>query len=378
MANQVKAKIKSLKIHWRYHKLITLQNQQTIPANRPGTSKILISFLIHTLIILSMTTCSGPERKKPVLKLWHADWKSIELNNAIIRFIAEHGYGYTVEMAEYTAKEQKNAIKNKKINIISELWGPNTKFWVKDYFKKKIILNLGEIFESGEVVYIIPKWVADKYSIRKIEDMKNHWQLFKNPGNPSKGIFYNAVIGWTAVEDNIVKFKYYGLYKHYDLNPLGASEALEAAYERAQKNHQPVFGYYWEPTALMGNYKWQILEEPEYNKECWIKINQAKKKKGLPSAGCACRSINTPPLKVVHSDLAKTAPDIVEMLKKMKTGTDPLNRSLAWIKNNQVTGWEDMAFYYLRENEKRWKTWVTPQACKKIQKKLAQNAPDRE
>ena len=37
-----------------------------------------------------------------------------------------------------------------------------------------------------------------------------------------------------------------------------------------------VFGYYWAPTALMGQYDWYILEEPAYDAEVWAEIMAAK------------------------------------------------------------------------------------------------------
>lgn len=43
---------------------------------------------------------------------------------------------------------------------------------------------------------MIPKWAHDQYGIDTVFDLNDHWELFKDPGDPSKGIFINCIDDW--------------------------------------------------------------------------------------------------------------------------------------------------------------------------------------
>ncbi len=62
--------------------------------------------------------------------------------------------------------------------------------------------------------------------------------------------------------------------------------------------------------------------------------------------------------------------DVVTMLKKMVVGLEPLNKTAAWAKENEVQDWELAAIYYLKTYEERWKTWVTDDAYRQIKDAL--------
>ncbi len=54
----------------------------------------------------------------------------------------------------------------------------------------------------------------------------------------------------------------------------------------------------------------------------------------------------------------------------MVVGLEPLNETMAWSSKNRVQNWEKAAIYYLENNEERWRSWVTPEAYKKITEAL--------
>jgi ABC-type proline/glycine betaine transport system substrate-binding protein len=74
--------------------------------------------------------------------------------------------------------------------------------------------------------------------------------------------------------------------------------------------------------------------------------------------------------KLAHKDLLGKAPDVVEMLRKMNVGFDPLNDTLAWANENEVEDWEETGIYYLQNYEDRWRTWVTDEAYERIKQAL--------
>ncbi len=329
----------------------------------------IVLFLL-TLVLLA-AGCGG---QKPVIKIHDGEFRSNSLNNAIAEFVIVEGYGYPVETVVLTTIALQEAMQTGDIDLRMEGWQQNYIDWYDDQVQRGNIVNLGMTYEGGPQFFVIPTWVAEQYNIRTIFDMKEHWELFKDPDDPSKGVIYNCLVGWQCAEINKVKLEAYGLARYYNVVSPGFSDTLEAAMARPQQGHEPVFGYYWAPTALMGAYDWYVLEEPPYSEECWEKVTAAREDESLRPVDEACAYETLPLEKLAHSGLLDKAPDVVEMLRKMNVGLEPINETLAWAKENGVEAgaWEAAAIYYLQNYEDRWKNWVTPEAYDKIKKAMGE------
>ncbi|MDO8749711.1 MAG: glycine betaine ABC transporter substrate-binding protein [Dehalococcoidia bacterium] len=333
--------------------------------------------LMAAIVSIMAMACGGGEGPattvpKPTIKLADRQWESIWLNNAIAKFVIEKGYGYPVETVQVSTPVMTVSLAKGDIDVELELWQQNIIDWYNRETVAGNVINLGLTFEEGPQFWIIPKWVAEQYNIKTIEDMKRPEvaKLFKDPEDPNKGAFINCVIGWQCAENNEVKMQGYGLDKYYNIITPGSSAALDAALAGAQRKHQPVFGYYWAPTWLMGAYEWQILEEPPFTEECWNKINAASNDKSLRPISGACAYASQPVEKGIHKGMLKKAPDVVEMLKKMNVGLEPINKTLAWAKETDVQRWDKVAIYYLKTYEARWKTWMPEENYTKVKTAL--------
>ncbi len=329
---------------------------------------IISKLLIYSFVlILLLSGCSG---RKYEIKLNNQNWRSIEASTSISKFIIENGYGYPVKVIETPIARLRDTLNNGEIDIITEVWLQN----MGDLFQKDLedgtIISLGNVVEDAQQFWMIPKWVAEEYEIRTVLDIGKHWKLFTNSENPGKGIFYGGVEGWSFCQINIVKIKTYGLDKYYDIVFVRNPETFNHFFINAQEKKQPIFGYYWAPTALMGLYDWYVLKEPEYNDTVWKKIQKEIDKEKPDAIDQVCSNKIFPLIKVVRSDFVKKAPEVVEMLKKMSFSLSDLNNIVAWMQQNNVEDSDSIARYYLANYEDIWKTWVTPEAYKKIRRSL--------
>lgn len=357
-------KRKTLGMFGCYRFIGALASRRKISIALIPTALMIIVILIGVYVYVS-----DEGGQKPTIKIHDGQWDSIRINNAIAEFIIEKGYGYPVETVVQTTQVMQMSIQKGEIDLVMEIWSLLYD-WRDEQIEEGNIVDIGMTVEAGPEFFIIPQWVAEQYNIKTVFDMKDHWQLFKDPENPSKGLFYNGIIGWAATKINVVKLEAYGLTKYYNIISPGSSDALETALARAQMNRQPVFGYYFAPNALMGAYDWYILEEPPYTDECWEKIGAAVEDESLRPIDNACAYQTSPLDKVAHKGMLEKAPDVVEMLEKMVVGLEPLNEILAWAKENNVQNWEEAAIYYLQNYENRWETWVTPEAHERINESL--------
>jgi len=310
--------------------------------------------------------------EKATIKFCDTQFESLWILNAIAEFIIEEGYGYPVEIIQMTTPIAQVSLSQGDAHVWIELWQQN---WIDNYIDelaKGNIENGGMIYEGGPQFFAIPKWMAEEYNIKTIFDMKDHWELVKDPEDPTKGAFINCIIGWQCAAINDVKLEAYGLTDYYNILSPGSSGAMEAALSGPQKKGDPVFGYYWAPTALMGMYDWYVLEEPEYNAEVWGQVIAAKDDPSLRPLSEACAYETIPIDKGFHKSLKQIAPDVREMLTKMMAGLDRINKTAAWSKENEVQDWEEAAIYYLNNWEDTWKTWVTDDAYTKIKAALVE------
>lgn len=329
--------------------------------------------LLLTAVVMAVTLVAGcaAEEEKPTIKFGDNQFESLWINDAIAKFIIEEGYGYPVETIEMTTSIAQVSLAQGDIDVWLEMWEQN---WLDNYNEEVAagnIENLGMIYEGGPQFFIIPQWMADEYNIVTIYDMKDHWELVKDPEDSSKGLFHNCIIGWQCQAINLVKLEAYGLLDYYNVLEPGSAGALEAALSGPQKKGDPVFGYYWAPTALMGMYDWYILEEPEYDADLWEQIIAAKDDPSLRPLSEACAYEVLPVNIGINPGLRDIAPDVVAMLEKMMVGLEAINRTAAWAKENEVQDYEKAAVWYLGEYEDDWKTWVTDDAYNKIKDALA-------
>jgi glycine betaine/proline transport system substrate-binding protein len=324
--------------------------------------------LLFTALVLMVTLVAGcgAEEEKPTIKFADRQWESMWLENAIAQFIIEEGYGYPTEAIQMTTATMQVAIVKGDVDVDIEAWQQNVIDWYNEHIAAGDIEELGFVLEGGPQFWCIPQWVHEEHNIDTVEDMKDHWDLFKDPEDPSKGLFINSITGWKCTEINDVKIEAYGLTEYYNVIEPGSAGAETAALAGPQKKSEPVFGYYWAPTALMGMFDWYILEEPEYDPEIGAKILAATEDPSLRPLDEACAYESVPLAIMANKELRGKAPDVVAMLEKFTVGLDRCNKALAWAEENEVQDWEKAAVWFLREYDRVWKTWVTTDAYNKI------------
>jgi len=308
--------------------------------------------------------------EKPTIRLADTQFDSLSINNAIAEFIIETAYGYPVVTERIDTPTFQDWLAKGLIDVQMEGWEQNVIDWYNGEIGKGTIENLGPIYEGGPQFFLIPESVHQEYGIATVSDMKERWELFKDPDDPSKGLFFNCIIAWQCAEINVVKLQAYGLADRYNIVTPGSSEELEGLLADEAQQGKPVFGYYWAPTALMGEYDWHILEEPPYSDACWDQVTAARENKSLRPIDAACAYETLPINKLAWAGFKEKAPDVYELLKRMNVGVEPLNETLAWVRANNIQDSSRAAAFYLGNFEDRWSAWMPEEKVEKVKKAL--------
>lgn len=332
--------------------------------------KWLMLLVVMVMTVSLFAGCTGEEKEKPTLTFYDGSWGSLWLSNNIAMFIIEEGYDYPCEEITISTDVMKLTLPKGEVLINMEQWYQNYPEWYQEQLDLGNIEALGYSLEGGPQFWCIPQWVHEEYGIDTVFDMKDHADLFPNPENPDKGMFINCKVGWACERLNRVKFEAYGLDEYYEIISPGTAGAEAAAMAGPQIKHEPVFGYYWAPTDLMGMYDWYVLEEPEYDADVWAKVAERSNDFELPNLTEACAYESVPMAINIYKSVRDDAPDVVAMLEKFNVGLDRCNKTLAFQMEHEINEWEAMAVWWLREYDSHWKSWVTTDAYNKIKTAL--------
>ena len=341
--------------------------------------KLLPLLLVAVLAMALLAACGGDDEStaaKPTIRFGDNQYESLWINDAIAAFIIENGYGYPTEEVPLTTQLTQVALAQGDVDIWIELWAEYFPDWLAEETAAGNVIDLDEVvmFE-GPGFWLIPKKLAEEHNIVTVEDMKRPEvvALFPDLEDSSKGLMTNCPIGSQCSKINPAKLRAYGLDEYYNTAEPGTQGAYDAIFAAAMKKGDPIFAYYWAPTSIVGKFidDLYILEEPAYTDACWDEVVKGKEDETYtPKEACAYRTSQV--TKAIHKDLVTKAPDVVEFLRKMQIGSDPLSRTAAWAVDNDVTDWNEAAVYFLQNFEDRWTTWVPADIAADVKKALAE------
>jgi len=249
----------------------------------------------------------------------------------------------------------------------------NMECWVENQqeaYDKSIaagqVVDLGGNFWDNWQGWLVPTYVikgdpargieALAPDLKSIDDLPKYWEIFKDPEDPTKGVFYSCIAGWECEKINEEKFKEYGLEEYYNVFLPGSGAALAAVMVAAYEKGEPYFGYYWSPTWILGKLDMTAIEEPPFDEKVW-ETNHA----------CAYPAVHVNIC--VHSSLPDRAPEVVEFLTKYATTTAQVNKALAYMEEKEAST-EETAIYYLKEFEDTWTKWVPADIAAKVKAAL--------
>lgn len=335
--------------------------------------KRMALFLLIAGLILLFIGGPTPAAAKKTIIFADFGWDSAQVHNRVAAFIIEKGMGYPVKYVQGETIMLNTALIQAKggeaPNVNMETWTENWQELYdeglakgKDPNTDQGFVNLGSNFPNSVQGWYVPRYVVEGDEERGIKpiapelksvfDLPKYWKLFQDPEDPSKGVFYSCIPGWSCAKVNEKKFEAYGIKKNYNIMQPGSGPALAASMETAYKRGKPWLGYYWAPTWVLGKLDMYQLEEPAFDKKIW----ETTKACAYPAVKCDI---------IVHKKLPEEAPDVVAMLKKYETTLEINNKFLAYMQDNKAST-EEAAQWFLKNYENLWTKWIPEDMVAKV------------
>jgi glycine betaine/proline transport system permease protein/glycine betaine/proline transport system substrate-binding protein len=305
------------------------------------------------LLLLALALPAQAAEEPYTVRFADANWDSVKFHNALAGYIAESAFGLAWEEVPGSTAILHEAILKGDMDVQMEAWTDNMATYAEDLAAGRFT-ELGVNFDDNMQGLYVPRYVIEgdpergiapmAPGLKTVEDLKKYPDVFPDAESPGKGRIYGAIPGWDI--DNVMhkKYEYYGLDAMYNYVQPGSEAALAAALSTAYEKGEPIVGYYWEPTWLMGLYDFVLLQDAPYTPE------------GFPKGETACPAVRV----VVQASNAFVAaqPAYAAFLDRYHTSSPLTSEALSYIQDSGAS-YTQAAEWFLREHDELLDTWLT-------------------
>lgn len=299
------------------------------------------------------------------------NWASAGIAANIDKIILEEGFGCHVTLvAGDTMPSFASMAEHGEPDIIPELWINAVRIPLEKAVAEGRLIEAGRILrDGGKQGWYIPRFLADEHpEIRTVQDALKHPELFPSPENPSRAAVFNCPAGWNCQTTTENLFKALGgATQAFDLVDSGSAAGLDGSIAKAFSRKTGWIGYYWEPTALMGQYEMVKLGfGTTYDKGEFLSCTV------VPD--CPAPKLTEYPASEVYSVVTKAfaekAGPAMHYIAERNYDNDTVNKVLAWAVENQA-GNADAAVYFLKTFPDIWQKWIPKDVAEKVMAMIA-------
>ena len=335
--------------------------------------KKLKTFLFSALLAFGMTSFANACGK---LVIAEQNWASAELMANVDKIILEEGYGCDVELVPGATMPTFTSMNDKGTpDMNPEQWANAVYTPLKKAVSEKrlIIANKAPITGLGEGWWLNPAALEKHPELKGMTAVQilERPDLFPDKEDPSKGAFMGCPAGWGCQLANANLYRAFEMEKKgWKLIDPGSAAGLHGSIAKASDSGEPWFGYYWNPTSMVGKYNLQPVDfgVPFAGRDNWDNcITLAEQDCASPKPTAWTKSeVNS----IVSANFAKTGgKDVLSYVEKRTYPGTVMNGMLVYMADNQAKG-SDAAVEFLIKHEDVWTKWVSSDAAKKIKKSL--------
>jgi glycine betaine/proline transport system substrate-binding protein len=329
-----------------------------------GFKKLIVATAICVSSTQAFASCGS-------VSIAEMSWATAEFAANLDKIILTEGYGCDVEMVPGATNTTFASMESKgQPDIAPEFWSNSVSIRLKAAQEKgDLTVGVQLISDASEGWFVSPA-IAKKYpEINTVAGVLARPELFENKEEPGKGAFMNCPAGWgcEGVNINLAKPTAFNFEKAgFAMVDPGSSAGLDGAIAKAAQRDEAWFGYYWQPTVNASKHKLKLLDfEAPFDDKNWHECISNPECDTPKRTTWIKSKVNT----VVISQFAADHPDLMAYLNKRSYNSAQVGPVIVYMDANQATG-EDAAYYFLKNNQALWTSWVPADVAEKIKKAL--------
>lgn len=224
-------------------------------------SKLSVLLIIASIVFTLGT--SWANSKEVVIS--EQSWTGSTVICQVMKYVLENKLNIPAKVVQLSGAATWVGMEKGDVDIFSEIWETAEVAGIEKFVKEKKAADIVLSYANAPQGWYIPKYVADQYGIKTVEDLKGKEKLFDIDGD-GIGDIWGGPTSWKQNEITSDKVRDYGLH----FTTLGVEQfAWLATLKSAFLKKQPVIFYYWEPEWLFTEYELVKIQEPAFEDAKW-------------------------------------------------------------------------------------------------------------
>ncbi|HEY8720799.1 ABC transporter substrate-binding protein [Pengzhenrongella sp.] len=278
----------------------------------------------------------------PEFNLAVNNWVGYEANAAVIAYVAETKLGCTVTKKNLDEQVAWQGFADGKIDAVVENWGHDD--LIAKYITKQRVAQLaGPTGNQGKIGWYLPPWLAKAHpDLTKWQNLNKHDDMFRTSESDGKGQLLDGDPGFVTNDAALVS----NLHLNFKVVYAGSEAALITTLKQAERNHDPVIAYFFEPHWFTTEVPLVPVELPKYTTGC-----------DADPAKVACAYPNYKLNKVVSNKFAESGSPAYDLVKKFHWTNKDQNQVAQYIAVDKMTP-EAAAKKWVDAHPAKVKAWL--------------------
>ncbi|HEY6797567.1 MAG TPA: ABC transporter substrate-binding protein [Kineosporiaceae bacterium] len=276
------------------------------------------------------------------LRLAENPWVGYDADLAVIASLARSQFNCSVQTRKEGETDSWKHLASGEVDAILENWGHDDlkRLYIDD---KKVVVEGGLTGNKGLIGWYVPPWVAKAYpDITDWHNLNKYADMFRTAKSGGKGQLLDGDPTYVTNDAALVR----NLRLDFTVVYAGSEQALIEAFRTAEKEHQPVLGYFYSPQWLLSEIPLVHVSLPTYTPGC-----DADPK----TVACDYQPYDLD--KIMNSGFARSGSPAAELIKNFTWTNDDQNQVARDITDGGMT-MEQAAKKWLDGHRSTWQAWL--------------------
>ena len=269
-------------------------------------------------------------------------WVGYEASAHVVGYVASSQLGCDVEYKNVKEEVAWQGMGNDEIDVVIENWGHED---LKEKYIEgtKTAQVAGSTGNIGVIGWYVPPWMAEEYpDITDWKNLNKYADMFETSESGGKGQFLAGDPSFVTNDEALVK----NLDLDYQVVYAGSEAALIQAFRQAEKNREPMLGYFYDPQWFMAEVPLVKVDLPPYKEGC-----DADPEK------IACDYPEYDLDKIVATDFAESGSPAYDLVKNFNWTNDDQNLVAKYIAADGMDP-EEAAQKWVEDNQDKVDAWL--------------------